>query len=133
MFESLSDRLSNTLRGLSSRSKLTEENIKDALREVRTALLEADVALSVVKTFVARIEARAVGQEVAEKLSAGETLVKIVNDELVQLMGGSNDSLNLSTTPPAVILMAGLQGAGKTTTVAKLAYYLKHREKKKIA
>jgi len=133
MFDSLSDRLGSTLRGLSGRSKLTEENIKDALREVRTALLEADVALSVVKTFVQRIEDRAVGQEVAEQLSAGETLVKIVNDELVALMGGSNDSLNLSTTPPAVIMMAGLQGAGKTTTVAKLAHFLITREKKKVS
>ena len=133
MFESLSDRLGSTLRGLSGRSKLSEENIKDALREVRTALLEADVALSVVKTFVQRIETRAVGQQIAEQLSAGETLVKIVNDELVALMGGSNDSLNLSTTPPAVIMMAGLQGAGKTTTVAKLAHYLINREKKKVS
>jgi len=133
MFDSLSDRLGSTLRGLSGRSKLTEENIKDALREVRTALLEADVALSVVKAFVQRIETRAVGQEIATQLSAGETLVKIVNDELVALMGGSNDSLNLSTTPPAVIMMAGLQGAGKTTTVAKLAHYLINREKKKVS
>ncbi len=133
MFESLSDRLGNTLRGLSGRSKLTEENIRDALREVRTALLEADVALSVVKSFVQAIERRAVGQEVAEQLSAGETLVKIVNDELVMLMGGSNDSLNLSTTPPAVVMVAGLQGAGKTTTVAKLAHYLINREKKKVS
>ena len=132
MFESLSDRLGNTLRGLTGRSKLTDDNIQDALREVRTALLEADVALSVVKVFVERIQQRAVGQEVAQQLSAGEMLVKIVNDELVQLMGGANDRLNLSTTPPAVVLMAGLQGAGKTTTVAKLAHFLKHREKKKV-
>jgi signal recognition particle subunit SRP54 len=133
MFESLTDRLSNALRTLSSRARITDENIAEALREVRTALLEADVALSVVDDFVARVRAGAVGQSVAASLTPGQALVKIVHDELVALMGAANDRLNLAAVPPAIVLVAGLQGAGKTTTVAKLARRLMEREKKKVA
>ncbi|MCD6060259.1 MAG: signal recognition particle protein [Moraxellaceae bacterium] len=132
MFDNLSDRLGQSLRNIAGSGRLTEDNIKDTLREVRMALLEADVALPVVKDFVDRIREQALGQEVLKALSPGQAFVKIVHDELVRTMGEANESLNLATTPPAVILMAGLQGAGKTTTVAKLARYLKEREKKKV-
>ncbi len=133
MFENLSDRLTSTLRAVSGRSRLTEENVSDALRDVRTALLEADVALPVVKEFVDQVKTKAVGQVISNALNPGEQFVKLVHDELVHIMGDANDALNLATAPPAVILMAGLQGAGKTTTVAKLARFLKEREKKKVA
>lgn len=132
MFDNLSERLSNSLRSITGKSKLTEDNIKDTLREVRMALLEADVALDVVKAFVEKVKTRAVGQEVSKSLSPGQMFVKIVNDELVSVMGEANESLNLSTQPPAVILMAGLQGAGKTTSVAKLARFLKETQKKSV-
>ncbi len=132
MFDSLTERLSASLSGISGKAKLNEENIQDTLREVRMALLEADVALSVVKDFIDQVRIRAVGQEVARSLSPGQVFVQIVNDELVKVMGAENDSLNLSTQPPGVILMAGLQGAGKTTSTAKLALWLKNREKKKV-
>jgi len=133
MFENLSERLTQTFRGLTGKSKLSEDNIADALRDVRRAFLEADVALDVVKDFMESVRARAIGQDVSEALNPGEAFIKIVHDELVQVMGAANDALNLATTPPAIILMAGLQGAGKTTTVAKLALLLKDREKKKVA
>ena len=133
MFESLSDRLTESLRGLSGKARLSEENISDALRDVRMALLEADVALPVVKEFVDHIKAAAVGTAVSSALNPGEAFIKLVHAELVHLMGDANDALNLSTTPPAIVLMAGLQGAGKTTTVAKLARLLKERERKKVA
>jgi signal recognition particle subunit SRP54 len=132
MFENLQDRLSNSLRAITGKAKLTEDNIKDTLREVRKALLEADVALPVVKAFVEQVRLRAVGQEVSRALNPGQQFIKIVQDEMVAVMGTANESLNLATLPPAVILMAGLQGAGKTTSVAKLAKYLKEREKKKV-
>ncbi len=132
MFDSLTERLSASLSSISGKAKLNEENIQDTLREVRMALLEADVALSVVKDFIDQVRIRAVGQEVARSLSPGQVFVQIVNDELVKVMGAENDSLNLSTQPPGVILMAGLQGAGKTTSTAKLALWLKNREKKKV-
>ncbi len=132
MFENLSDRLSKTLQHVTGQAKLTEDNIKDTLREVRMALLEADVALPVVKAFVERVRERAVGQEVLQSLSPGQIFVKIVNSELIEVMGAANDELNLSTQPPAVILMAGLQGAGKTTSVAKLAKWLSERKKKSV-
>ena len=132
MFENLSDRLSQTLRDITGKSRLTEENIKETLREVRMALLEADVALPVVKDFVDQIRQRAVGHEVQQTLSAGQMFVKIVNDELVEVMGANNASLSLAARPPAVILMAGLQGAGKTTSVAKLARWLQERQKKSV-
>jgi signal recognition particle subunit SRP54 len=130
MFENLSDRLGTTLRNLRGQGRLSEDNIKETLREVRMALLEADVALPVVKTFIEDINQRAIGAEVVKSLTPGQALVKIVNDELVHLMGDANDSLNLNAQPPVVILMAGLQGAGKTTTAAKLALWLQEREKK---
>ena len=132
MFENLTERLSHTLKNISGRGRLTEDNIKETLREVRMALLEADVALPVVREFVNRVEERAVGTEVSKSLSPGQAFIKIVNAELVAVMGEANEDLNLSTTPPAVILMAGLQGAGKTTSVAKLAKFLKERHKKKV-
>jgi signal recognition particle subunit SRP54 len=132
MFDNLSDRLSHSLRSVTGTGRLTEDNIKDTLREVRMALLEADVALPVVKDFIERIREQALGQEVMKALSPGQAFVKIVHDELVRTMGEANESLNLHAAPPAVILMAGLQGAGKTTTVGKLARFLKEREKKKV-
>ncbi|MCP4270565.1 MAG: signal recognition particle protein [Gammaproteobacteria bacterium] len=132
MFDSLSDKLNTTLRAISGKGRITEDNIKDTLREVRMALLEADVALPVVKEFVEQVKNKAVGQEVSKSLNPGQAFIRIVNDQLVQAMGQANDALDLKTTPPAVILMAGLQGAGKTTSVAKLARYLKEREKKKV-
>ena len=133
MFESLSDRLSQSLKQITGKARLTDDNIADALRDVRMALLEADVALPVVKDFVEQVRSKALGQAVTSALNPGEAFIKIVHDELVHIMGDANDALNLATKPPAIILMAGLQGAGKTTTVAKLARLLKEREKKKVA
>ena len=132
MFDNLTDRLSKTIKTLRGQGRLTEANIKDALRDVRMALLEADVALPVVKDFIERVRERATGQEVAKSLSPGQMLVKVVNDELVHMMGDVNDALNLSVQPPAVILMAGLQGSGKTTSTGKLARMLKERHKKSV-
>jgi signal recognition particle subunit SRP54 len=132
MFENLSERLSHSLRSITGKAKLSEENIQETLREVRMALLEADVALSVVKDFVESVRARAIGQEVSASLSPGQVFVKIVQAELETLMGAANESLNLASTPPVVVLMAGLQGAGKTTSVAKLARLLKERDKKSV-
>src|SRR5688572_27788967 len=132
MFETLTDHLSQTLRTLSGKSRLTEENIQDSLRDVRRALLEADVALPVIKDFIDNVKLRALGQEVSRSLSPGQAFLKIVQAELQQVMGNENEALDLRAAPPAVILMAGLQGAGKTTTVAKLALWLKNREKKSI-
>ena len=132
MFDNLTDRLSLTLRQVTGKAKLSEDNIKDTLREVRMALLEADVALPVVKDFVNKVKARAVGTEVSKSLTPGQAFVKIVRAELEELMGAANEDLQLNATPPAVILMAGLQGAGKTTTVGKLARFLKERKKKSV-
>lgn len=132
MFESLSDRLSHSLRSITGKARLTEENIQDTMREVRMALLEADVALPVVKEFVDAVKLRALGQDVMKSLSPGQAFLRIVQTELETVMGSANEGLNLATTPPAVIMMAGLQGAGKTTTVAKLARLLKERDKKKV-
>lgn len=120
-FEGLSDRLQDIFRKLRGKGKITEEDVKVAMREVRLALLEADVNFKVVKDFVARVKDRAIGQEVLESLTPGQQIVKIVHDEMTQLMGGSESKLNLSSKPPTVIMAVGLQGAGKTTTVAKLA------------
>lgn len=132
MFENLSERLSQTVKKLRGQARLTDDNIKDALRDVRMALLEADVALSVVREFTNRVRERAIGQEVLESLSPGQALIKVVNDELVAIMGKANESLNLNAQPPAVVLMAGLQGAGKTTTVGKLTRFLKERQNKSV-
>jgi signal recognition particle subunit SRP54 len=132
MFANLTQRLTQTLNRLRGSGRLTEENIRDTLREVRMALLEADVALPVVKSFLEQVRQRAVGQEVMASLSSGQALVKIVHDELVALMGESNEGLNLNAQPPAVVLVAGLQGAGKTTSVAKLARFLRERQRKSV-
>ncbi len=132
MFDTLSDRLSESLRRVSGKARLTDDNIKDTLREVRKALLEADVALPVVKTFVDQVRSKALGQQISKALNPGQQFLKLVEAELVETMGAANQGLNLAVKPPAVILMAGLQGAGKTTSVAKLARYLKEREKKKV-
>ena len=132
MFESLTQRLSATLQSLRGKGRLTEDNIKEALREVRIALLEADVALPVVMDLIAAIRARAVGQEVLASLTPGQVLVKVVHEELAAVMGAQAAELNLNVPAPAVILMAGLQGAGKTTTVGKLAKFLKEKRKKKV-
>jgi signal recognition particle subunit SRP54 len=132
MFQNLTDRLSGTIKRLRGQGRLSEDNIREALREVRMALLEADVALPVVKIFTEKVRERAVGQEVLQSLSPGQALVKIVNDELVSLMGEACDELQLNVRPPAVVLMAGLQGSGKTTSTAKLARWLKERKKKSV-
>ena len=132
MFENLSDRLSESLKKVTGQAKLTDDNIKGTLREVRMALLEADVALPVVKDFIEQVRTRALGQEVMRSLSPGQEFIRIVNDELTAVMGAQSEGLVLNAQPPAVVLMAGLQGAGKTTSVAKLSRYLSEREKKKV-
>jgi signal recognition particle subunit SRP54 len=132
MFDNLTDRLGSTLKKIKGQGRLTEDNIKETLREVRMALLEADVALPVVTDFIERIKAGALGQEVQSSLSPGQSLIKLVQAELVTVMGEANEKLNLNAVPPAIILMAGLQGAGKTTTVAKLGRWLKENQKKKV-
>ena len=132
LFENLSERLSKTIKRVSGKASLSEANIQETLREVRMALLEADVALPVVKDFIELIKQRALGREVSSSLNPGQQFLKIVQAELERVMGEENQTLNLSAQPPAVILMAGLQGAGKTTSVAKLSRYLREREKKKV-
>ena len=132
MFNQLGERLKQTFRGIRGSARLTEANITDALRDIRVALLEADVALPVVKQFVDRVRERAVGEEVTRSLTPGQVVIKIVHDQLVELMGAQNDALNLAVRPPAVVMLVGLQGAGKTTTVAKLARLLKQRESRRV-
>jgi len=132
MFDNLTHRLARVVKTLRGEARITETNIQDALREVRMALLEADVALPVVKDFVGRVREKALGQEVVGSLTPGQAVVGVVHRELVALMGGKNDELNLATQPPAVILMAGLQGSGKTTTSGKLAKWLNEQRKKKV-
>jgi signal recognition particle subunit SRP54 len=132
MFDNLTDRLSKTLKNLRGQGRLTEDNIKEALREVRMALLEADVSLPVVTDFIERVKIGALGQEVQNSLTPGQAMIKLVQSELVKVMGQANEGLNLNAVPPAVILMAGLQGAGKTTTVAKLGRWLQESQKKKV-
>lgn len=132
MFQNLSDRLSRSLSKITGKARLNHDNIQDTLREVRKALLEADVALPVVKAFVTQVRKRALGVEVSRALNPGQQFLKIVESELTQVMGEANESLNLAAKPPAVVLMAGLQGAGKTTSVAKLAKFLQEKEKKKV-
>lgn len=133
MFENLSKRLTQTLRGISGKTRFTEENLSEVLKDVRVALLEADVSLLVVRQFIESVREKAIGQVVSSGLNPSEAFIKIVHDELVLIMGEENDSLNLASQPPVVVLMAGLQGSGKTTTAAKLAYRLKNLEKKKVA
>jgi len=132
MFDNLTDRLSITLKKLKGQGRLTEDNIKETLREVRMALLEADVSLPVVTDFIERVKEGALGQDVQASLTPGQAMIKLVQSELVKVMGEANESLNLRAVPPAVILMAGLQGAGKTTTVAKLGRWLQENQKKKV-
>lgn len=132
MFESLSDRLSQSLKKISGKASLSEKNIQETLREVRMALLEADVALPAVKSFIEQVKNRSIGQEVSRSLNPGQQFLKIVQAELEKVMGEKNESLSLASQPPAVVLMAGLQGAGKTTSAAKLSRYLIDREKKKV-
>ncbi|HEY9100761.1 signal recognition particle protein [Chitinimonas sp.] len=132
MFDNLQSRLSSVVKTLRGHARLTEDNISDAMREVRMALLEADVALPVVKTFVSQVKERALGQDVLGSLTPGQAVIGVVHEELKKLMGDHNDSLNLAAVPPAVVLMAGLQGAGKTTTTGKLAKRLKEESKKKV-
>lgn len=132
MFDNLSDRLSGALKKIKGQGRLTEANIQDTMREVRMALLEADVALPVVNDFIEQVTERALGQEVQTSLTPGQALIKVVQGELVRVMGSANEELNLRTNPPALILMAGLQGAGKTTTVAKLGRHLKEKKKKRV-
>ena len=132
MFENLTGRLGDAARQLSGKGRLTEANIKDTLRQVRLALLEADVALPVVKTFIDRIKERALGEEVGKSLTPGQQLVKIIHGELVRILGAESVPLDLRAQPPVVVMLAGLQGAGKTTTAAKLAKRLIEKDKKKV-
>ena len=133
MFDNLTKRLSDTVDKLRGQARLTEENIQEALRDVRMALLEADVALPVVKSFVERVRVSAVGKEVIDNITPGQAFIKVVQDELVHLMGDVNEALQLNAQPPAIVLVAGLQGAGKTTTIAKLAKRISDNDKKKIS
>src|SRR5437868_7752545 len=130
MFDNLTERLGRVVKQLRGEARLTEANIQDALREVRLALLEADVALAVVKEFIAAVREKAIGADVVGSLTPGQALIGVVHRELAGLMGGAAVPLDLATQPPAVILLAGLQGAGKTTTAAKLARLLRDAKKK---
>lgn len=132
MFNHLSGRLNKVIKTLTGQGRLSEDNIKDTLRDIRIALLEADVALPVAKEFIEHIQTKAVGKEVMESLTPGQVLIKLVHNELIAIMGESNEELDLKVAPPAVILMAGLQGSGKTTTVAKLARWLQQSQKKSV-
>jgi len=133
MLENLTDRLQSVIKTIRGQARFTEQNISDAMREVRIALIEADVALAVVKDFIDRVKTKALGVEVLQSLSPGQAIIKIVQDELTNLMGDQNVSLDLNVSPPAIILMAGLQGSGKTTTSAKLAKLLIEKKEKGTA
>ncbi|MFT5372649.1 MAG: signal recognition particle subunit SRP54, partial [Lysobacterales bacterium] len=132
MFNNLTDRLSQTVRNLRGKGRLTEDSIQEAMREVRIALLEADVALPVVQSFIAQVRDRALGQEVLKSLTPGQALVKVVHEELVRVMGDENEALDLNAASPVVVLVAGLQGSGKTTSTAKLARHLIQDLNKKV-
>src|SRR5919199_1128104 len=132
MFEGLSEKLSSILSGLTRRGALTEEDVNAALREVRRALLEADVALEVVRSFTDKVRARAVGAEVIKSVSPGQQVVKIVHDQLVEMLGAEAETIDLNAVPPVAIMMVGLQGSGKTTTTAKLARRLVQRDRRKV-
>ena len=132
MFDNLSDRLSKTFKNIIGQGRLTEDNIKDAIRDVRRSLLEADVALPVIKIFITKVQDRAVGTEVSTSLNPGQAFIKIVREQLTEVMGHEAEPLKFNVEPPAIIMVAGLQGAGKTTSVAKLAKYLQEKEKKKV-
>ena len=129
MFQTLSDRLGGVFDKLRGRGALSESDVADAMREVRRALLEADVALDVVREFIDKVKAKAVGAEVVRSVKPGQMVIKIVNDELVAMLGSVADPIDLAATPPVGILMVGLQGSGKTTTTAKIAYRLTNRDK----
>ena len=131
-FESLSEKLSATFKKLRGKGRLTEGDIKDAMRDVRMALLEADVSYKVVKEFISKVSERAVGVDVLESLSPAQMVIKIVNEELTTMMGGTNSKLNISPNPPTVVMMVGLQGAGKTTNVAKLAALMKKNSRRPL-
>ena len=132
MFEGLSDKLSGILNRLTRRGALTEEDVNAALREVRRALLEADVALEVVRSFTDKVRARAVGAEVVKSVSPGQQVVKIVHDQLVEMLGAEAETIDLNAIPPVAVLMVGLQGSGKTTTTAKIAKRLTERDKRRV-
>lgn len=132
MFDNLTDRLSNSFKALQGKNKLSESNIKDAIREVRRALLEADVALEVIQAFLDKLQEKVIGLKVGEGLNPSQAFIKLVESELTEIIGGENKTLDLKAQPPAVVMVAGLQGAGKTTSIAKLARYLKERENKKV-
>ena len=132
VFEGLADKLQQTFKKLRGRGKLSEADVSEALREVRMALLEADVNFKVVKDFIAKIKERAVGQEMLESLTPGQYVIKIVNDELTALMGGTQSRIMVSSKPPTVVMLVGLQGAGKTTTAGKLAHLLKKQGKSPV-
>jgi signal recognition particle subunit SRP54 len=132
MFETLSDRLSGILDKLTRRGALSEEDVSEAMREVRRALIEADVALDVVRSFTDRVKQKAIGQEVVRSVTPGQMVIKIVNDELVRMLGSDAQGIDLAATPPIVMMLVGLQGSGKTTTTAKLAHRLKSRDKQKV-
>src|SRR6516165_8343997 len=132
MFDSLSQRLARTVEALRGRGRITEENVADTLREVRIALIEADVALPVIKRFIDAVKTQALGAEVASSLTPGQAFIGILHKELVGLMGGARAGFNLRVQPPLVVLLAGLQGAGKTTTAAKLARWLIAENRKKV-
>jgi signal recognition particle subunit SRP54 len=132
MFDNLSQRLTKTMQKLRGKGRLTDDSIRETLREVRIALLEADVALPVVQSFIGQVKERALGQEIISSLQPGQAFVKIVHDELVRVMGEENEALDLKASPPVVVLLAGLQGSGKTTTTAKLAKHLSEEHKKKV-
>ncbi|MBW5291132.1 MAG: Signal recognition particle, subunit Ffh SRP54 [Candidatus Ruthia sp. Asou_11_S2] len=132
MFDNLTERLQNSFKTLQGKNKLSESNIKEAIREVRRALLEADVALEVIKVFLDQVQTKALGLKVRQGLTPSQAFIKLVETELTEIIGGETASLDLKTQPPAVIMVAGLQGTGKTTSIAKLALYLKQRENKKV-
>ncbi len=132
MFQSLSDRLSGILDKLTRRGSLTDSDVAEAMREVRRALLEADVALEVVRDFTDKVKAKAVGQDVVKSVTPGQMVVKIVHDELVAMLGSDAEPIDLVAQPPVAILLVGLQGSGKTTTCAKIGYRLTNRDKKKV-
>ena len=132
MFDKLSDRLGGVFDRLRGRGALNENDVREAMREVRVALLEADVALPVAREFVEKVTEQAVGQSVLKSVTPGQQVVKIVNDALVEMLGSDASELNLAVAPPAIIMMVGLQGSGKTTTTAKIAKLLKEKERKKV-
>jgi signal recognition particle subunit SRP54 len=132
MFQSLSDRLSGILDKLTRRGSLTDSDVAEAMREVRRALLEADVALDVVRSFTDKVKEKAVGQDVVKSVTPGQMVVKIVHDELVAMLGSDAEPIDLAAQPPIPIMLVGLQGSGKTTTCAKIGYRLTNRDKKKV-